>query len=59
MIRKEIQAEKQNKIVDMLPFFYNMITHSNMIGNGKCPMSKLTMFLQTTRGAKSSQDFIK
>ena len=34
MIRKEVQAEKQNKIVDMLPFFYNMITHSNMIGNG-------------------------
>ena len=36
MIRKEVQAVKQNKIVDMLPFFYQVITTSNMISNGKC-----------------------
>ena len=47
MIRKEVQAEKQNKIVDMLPYFYNVITNSNMIGNGK--LSNCESYLRCCR----------
>ena len=33
--RKLAHGEKQNKMVEVLPFFYNVITTSNMIANGK------------------------
>ena len=35
--RKLAHWEKQNKMVEVLPFFYNVITTSNMIANGKFP----------------------
>jgi hypothetical protein len=33
--RKLAHGEKQNKMVEILPFFHRVITTSNMIANGK------------------------
>jgi len=34
--RKMANAEAQNKMVEVLPYFLNVIKSSNMINNGKC-----------------------
>ena len=33
--RKNAHAEQHQKVVEVLPFFYNVITKSNMISEGK------------------------
>jgi len=38
--RKLAQAEAQDKMVDVLPFFHDLILHSNMISHGKCRPSR-------------------
>ena len=36
--RKLAQAEAQDKMIEVLPFFHDLILHSNMISQGKCWM---------------------
>lgn len=51
-MRKEAQGVKQKKMVDVLPFFYDVITNSNMISNGKPSDFPLTCS-KTTSAARS------
>ena len=40
--RKLAQAEAEDKMVDVLPFFHDLILNSNMISHGKCRASRFS-----------------